>query len=108
MSDKAAGQKARTPEGGDENGPAAALLLSHVSIHSTRCRLLMASLECPEQATARRTGQICSFVACCRWPILIAALLHQSLTWCSRCFFGAATISAFGLRAVIRAPETEA
>src|SRR6202040_3559414 len=32
MSDKAAGQKARSPEGCDENGPAAALLLSHVSI----------------------------------------------------------------------------
>jgi hypothetical protein len=31
MSDKAAGQKARSPEGCDENGPAAALLLSHVS-----------------------------------------------------------------------------
>jgi hypothetical protein len=28
MSDKAAGQKARSPEGCDENGPAAALLLS--------------------------------------------------------------------------------
>ena len=27
MSDKAAGQKARSPEGCDENGPAAALLL---------------------------------------------------------------------------------
>jgi len=32
MSDKAAGQKARSPEGCDQNGPAAALLLSHVSI----------------------------------------------------------------------------
>ena len=32
MSDKAAGQKARSPQGCDENGPAAALLLSHVSI----------------------------------------------------------------------------
>jgi hypothetical protein len=32
MSDKAAGQKTRSPEGCDENGPAAALLLSHVSI----------------------------------------------------------------------------
>jgi hypothetical protein len=30
MSDKAAGQKTRSPEGCDENGPAAALLLSHV------------------------------------------------------------------------------
>jgi hypothetical protein len=66
--------------------------ISHVSIHSTRCRLLMASpfdalslahgkpseanevntgdtgrvrkrVECPEQATARRMGQICSFSA---------------------------------------------
>src|ERR1700722_689113 len=59
MSDKAAGQKARGPEGCDENGPAAALLLSHVSI------------------------QICSFVAPCRRPILIATPLHQSLTWCT-------------------------
>jgi hypothetical protein len=32
MSDKAAGQKTRSPEGCDENGPVAALLLSHVSI----------------------------------------------------------------------------
>jgi hypothetical protein len=32
MSDKAAGQKTRSPEGCDENGPAAASLLSHVSI----------------------------------------------------------------------------
>jgi hypothetical protein len=32
MSDKAASQKTRSPEGSDENGPAAALLLSHVSI----------------------------------------------------------------------------
>src|SRR6516225_1767283 len=48
MSDKAASQKTRSPEGCDENGPAAALLLSHVSI------------------------QICSFVAPCRRPILIA------------------------------------
>jgi hypothetical protein len=30
MSDKAAGQKTRSPEGCDENGPGAALLLSHV------------------------------------------------------------------------------
>src|ERR1700733_2946031 len=59
MSDKAAGQKARSPEGCDENGPAAALLLSHVLI------------------------QICSFVAPCRRPILIATPLHQSLTWCT-------------------------
>ena len=65
MSDKAAGQKARSPEGCDENGPAAALLLSHVSI------------------------QICSFLGPvrigppCRRPILIATPLHQSLTWCT-------------------------
>src|SRR5712671_2643870 len=59
MNDKAAGQKARSPEGCDENGPAAALLLSHVSI------------------------QICSFVAPCRRPILIATPLPQSLTWCT-------------------------
>jgi hypothetical protein len=32
------------------------LLLSHVSIHSTRCRLLMASVECPEQATVIEPG----------------------------------------------------
>src|SRR5258708_9773951 len=44
MSDKAAGQKARSPKGCNENRPAAALLLSHVS------------------------SQICSFVAPCRWP----------------------------------------
>src|SRR6516225_2737300 len=56
MSDKAASQKTRSPEGCDENGPAAALLLSHVSI------------------------QICSFVAPCRRPILIATPLNQSRT----------------------------
>jgi hypothetical protein len=60
MSDKAASQKTRSPEGCDENGPAAALLLSHVSI------------------------QICSFVAPCRRPILIATPLNQSRTWCTR------------------------
>src|SRR5580700_7736633 len=60
MSDRAASQNTRSPEGCDENGPAAALLLSHVSI------------------------QICSFVAPCRRPILIATPLHQSLTWCTR------------------------
>ncbi len=59
MSDKAAGQKTPSPQGCDENGQAAALLLSHVSI------------------------QICSFVAPCRRPILIATPLHQSLTWCT-------------------------
>src|SRR5258705_750228 len=59
MSDKAPCQKARSPEGCDENGPAAALLVGHVSI------------------------QICSFVAPCRRPILIATPLHQSLTWCT-------------------------
>src|SRR6185295_9100818 len=69
MSDKAAGQKARSPEGCDENGPAAALLLSHVSI------------------------QICSFLPPVRLgppsrrPILIATPLHQSLTWCTRCCY---------------------
>src|ERR1700738_2710758 len=60
MSDKAAGQKTRSPEGCDENGSAAALLLSHVSI------------------------QICSFVAPCRRPILIATPLYQSRKWCTR------------------------
>src|SRR6516165_395825 len=59
MSDKAASQKTRSPEGCDENGPAAALLLSHVSI------------------------QICSFVAPCRRPILIATPLNQSRTRCT-------------------------
>src|SRR5215472_8603303 len=59
MSDKAAGQKTRSPEGCDENGLAAALLLSHVSI------------------------QICSFVAPCRRPVLIATPLYQSRTWCT-------------------------
>src|ERR1700692_3891214 len=63
MSDKAAGQKTRSPEGCDENGPAAALVLSHVSI------------------------QICSFVAPCRRPLLIATPLHQSLTWCTSLSF---------------------
>src|SRR4029077_4667427 len=29
--------------------------------------------------------QICSFVAPCRRPILIATPLHQSLTWCTSC-----------------------
>src|SRR6516165_5360270 len=60
MSDKAASQKTRSPEGCDENGPAAALLLGHVSI------------------------QICSFVAPCRRPVLIATPLYQSRTWCTR------------------------
>ena len=59
MSDKAASQKTRSLEGCDENGPAAALLLSHVSI------------------------QTCSFVAPCRRPILIATPLNQSRTWCT-------------------------
>ena len=48
MSDKAAGQKTRSPEGCDENGPAAALLVGYVSI------------------------QICALLAPCRRPILIA------------------------------------
>jgi hypothetical protein len=62
MSDKAACQKARSPEGCDENGPAPALLLGHVSI------------------------QICSFVAPCRRPILMstpAAWSPCSLTGCA-------------------------
>src|ERR1700751_1462859 len=59
MSDKAAGQKTRGPEGCDENGPAPALLLVHVSI------------------------QICSLVAPCRLPILIATPLYQPRTWCT-------------------------
>ena len=69
MSDKAASQKTRSREGCDENGPAAALLLSHVSI------------------------QICSFVLPvrlgppCRRPILIATPLNQSRTWCTRTGF---------------------
>jgi hypothetical protein len=62
MSDKAASQKTRSLGGCDENGPAAALLLSHVSI------------------------QICSFVAPCRRPILIATPLNQSRTWCTSLF----------------------
>src|SRR6202023_1276311 len=82
MSDKAAGQKVRSPEGGDENGPAAALLLSHVSI------------------------QICSFLSPvrlgppCRRPLLIATPPPQSLTWCTRlwsCFNKRAGYSRTGL-----------
>src|SRR5262245_12113811 len=57
MRDKAAGRKTRGPEGYDENRPAAALLLGHVSI------------------------QICSLVAPCRRTILIATPLYQSRTW---------------------------
>jgi hypothetical protein len=41
MSDKAAGQKTRSPEGWDENGPAAALLVGYVSIQI--CALTTAS-----------------------------------------------------------------
>src|SRR5262249_6056994 len=59
MSDKAASQKTRDPEGCDEKGPTAGLLLGHVSI------------------------QICSLVAPCRRPILIAMPLYQSRTWCT-------------------------
>ena len=76
MSDKAAGQKARSPEGCDENGLAAALLLSHVSI------------------------QICSFLEPvrlgppCRRPILSATPLHQSLT----CALGESTFLGFKLQ----------
>ena len=51
MSDKTASQNPRSPKGCDENGPAAALLVGHVSI------------------------QICSLVAPCRRPILIATPL---------------------------------
>ena len=43
MSDKAASQKTRSPEGCDENGPAAALLLSHVSIQMLLRRALPAA-----------------------------------------------------------------
>ena len=54
------------PEGCDENGPSAALLVGHVSI------------------------KISSLLAPCRRPILIATPLYQSLTWCTRSFkFGA-------------------
>jgi hypothetical protein len=60
MSDKAAGQKTRSPEGCDENGPAAALLLSHVSTK-------ICSLRRVRQLPDRR-------------PILIATPLPQSLT----------------------------
>src|ERR1700726_1840904 len=75
MSDKAAGQKTRSPKGCDENGPAAALLLSHVSI------------------------QICSFLSPvrlgppCRRPIFIATPLPQSLTWCTRISGATLTVS---------------
>src|SRR5271157_3857878 len=68
MSDKAAGRKARGPEGCDENGPAAALLLGHVSI------------------------QICFLVAPCRRPILIATPLYQSRTWCTSSRIACATV----------------
>src|SRR5262245_18227774 len=51
MSDKATGRKTGSPEGCDQDGLAAALLLGHVSI------------------------QICSLVAPCRRPILIATPL---------------------------------
>ena len=60
MSDKATSRKTRGPEGCDENGPAATLLLGHVSV------------------------QICSLVAPCRRSILIATPLYQSRTWCTR------------------------
>src|ERR1700744_6031521 len=65
MSDKAAGQKASSPEGCDENGPAAALLLGHLSIPI--CSLLPPVRLGPP----------------CRRPILIATPLPQSLTWCT-------------------------
>jgi len=60
MSDKAAGRKTRGPKGCDENGPAAALLLGHVSIQ-------ICSLFPPV-----RLGPPC------RRPILIATPLYQS------------------------------
>ncbi|HEV3040225.1 MAG TPA: hypothetical protein VHA33_20845 [Candidatus Angelobacter sp.] len=66
MSDKAAGRKTRGPEGCDENGPAAALLLGHVSIQI--CLLLPPVRLGPP----------------CRRPILIATPLYQSRTWCTR------------------------
>jgi len=47
MSDNAAGQKARSPEGCDENGPAAALLLSHVSIQMLLLRASPARTALP-------------------------------------------------------------
>ena len=59
MSDKTASQNPRSPKRCDENGPAAALLLSHVSV---KIRFL---------------------VAPCRRPILIATLLYQAQTWCT-------------------------
>ena len=49
-------------------------------------------VECPEQATARRMGQICFLLPPvrlgppCRRPILIATPLYQSRTWCTRMF----------------------
>src|SRR6202045_2501225 len=79
MSNKAASQKARIPVGCDENGPAAALLLSHVSI------------------------QICSFLTPvrlgppCRRPILIATPLHQSLTWCTGISLHSDSVRTIGL-----------
>ena len=66
----------RDPQGCDENGPTAALLLSHVSI------------------------KICSFLGpvrlgpSCWRPILIATPLHQSLTWCIT-FEGTLTAAAY-------------
>ena len=65
MSDKAVGRKTRGPEGCDENGPAAALLLGHVSIQI--CSLLPPVRLGPP----------------CRRPILIATPLYQSRTWCT-------------------------
>ena len=78
----------RGPEGCVENGSAASLLVSHVSIHSTpavACSWqairrkwadtrdtgrVWKRVECPEQATARRMDQICSFLPPRRRPIL--------------------------------------
>ena len=74
------GQKTRSPKGCDENGPAAALLLSYVSI------------------------QICSFVAPCRRPILIATLLYQSRTWCTSSRYYGGLVGATGFAAISDIP----
>jgi hypothetical protein len=70
MSDKAAGQKTRSPEGCDENGPVVWQLPDHVSI---QIRSFVASGSRPAAA-----GQPPD-----RRPILIATPLPQSLTWCT-------------------------
>src|ERR1700730_6630047 len=75
MSDKEAGQKARSPEGCDENGPAAALLLRHLVIQ-----------RCPFLSPVRLAPP-------CRRSILIATPLPQSLTWCTRISGASMTVS---------------